>query len=199
MIRCSFSGKRFPCFQSDEHFTFRETMSHSGVCCSFNYNPSNISYEPLKVNSYGVRGGLSLIGTSFPHFNDGTSGNLFSDGFVLLMHSPYDFPTYDSIMTLLEVGKITSIGIYPTVTTLSNEVNSLPIQSRKCLVGRDVGLPMYRRTTCTIDCLRRFIYDKCDCHPYFLPVGDDDKRIQNCTVAYGECFHTIYCNNSIVS
>ncbi|KAG4077380.1 hypothetical protein HA402_009781 [Bradysia odoriphaga] len=159
--RCSFNKKRFSCFQDHQHFTFRETMTYAGMCCSFNYNPDNSSYQPLNVNSYGVRGGLSIIATSFPHAHDGASGLLFSDGFILFMHSPYDFPTEATSMALLEVGKITSIGIYPTLSTVSADVNALPLVSRRCLTGHDVGLAVYSQATCTTKCLTQFIYDRC--------------------------------------
>ncbi len=168
-------------------------MTHIGLCCSFNYNPTNLSYVPLKVNSYGVRGGLSIIATSFPHTNDGTSGLLFSDGYILFMHPPLDFPTTGSSMALLEVGKITSIGIYPTIVTASNDVTTLPLQSRKCLVGSDIGLKNYRRAACATNCLAQFIYDKCECHPYFLPAMDSDRQIRNCVVLDGECIQRNYC------
>ncbi len=168
-------------------------MTHIGLCCSFNYNPTNLSYVPLKVNSFGVRGGLSIIATSFPHTNDGTSGLLFSDGYILFTHPPLDFPTMDSSMDLLEVGKITSIGIYPTISTVSADIVALPLQSRKCLTGNDVGAKTYRRTTCFTHCLTRFIHEKCDCHPFFLPVLDGDDQPRNCVILDGECFQRIYC------
>ncbi|XP_037050326.1 sodium channel protein Nach [Bradysia coprophila] len=190
--RCSFNKKRFPCFQDHQHFTFRETMSYAGMCCSFNYNPDNSSYQPLNVNSYGVRGGLSVIATSSPHSNDGTSGLLFSDGFILFMHSPYDFPTEATSMALLEVGKITAIGIYPTISTLSADVNALPLVSRRCLTGNDVGLNYYSQATCRTKCMTQFIYDKCECHPYFVPATDNYSRIRDCAVTDGECFQRIY-------
>lgn len=169
-------------------------MTYSGICCSFNYNPDNSSYKPLHVNSYGVRGGLSIVATSYPHIIDGSSGLLLSDGFILFIHSPYDFPTEVTSMTLLEVGEITSIGIYPTISTVSADVHALPLASRRCLTGSDVGLNIYSRATCATKCTARFIYEKCDCHPYFLPALDDGdgKQIRHCVVTDGECFQRIY-------
>lgn len=172
-------------------------MSHVGVCCSFNYDPNNSSFEPMKTNSFGVRGGLSIIGTSLPHSNDGTSGLMLSDGFILLIHSPLDFPTEGLNTVLLEVGKITSIGIYPTISTVSTDVLALPLKSRKCLTGSDVGLNIYRRPACAMSCMKKFIYDKCDCHPYFLPAQDNTAPIRNCTVSDGECFQRIYCKDLV--
>ncbi|KAJ6635204.1 Sodium channel protein Nach [Pseudolycoriella hygida] len=190
--RCSFNKERFTCFQDHPYLTFRETMSYMGICCSFNYAPDNSSFEPMTINSFGVRGGLSFIGSSFPHLNDGTSGKLFSDGFFLIMHPPYDFPTEYASMQLLEVGKVTLVGIYPTISTLSAAVKALPIASRKCLIGSDVDLPIYRRPACTIQCLKMFIYEKCDCHPYFLPFDNNNSGIRNCTMLDGNCFQKIY-------
>lgn len=168
-------------------------MSHTGMCCSFNYNPDNSSYQPLNVNSYGVRGGLSIIATSFPHSNDGSSGLLFSDGFLLFVHSPYDFPTESNDMELLEVSKITLIGISPTKSTVSADVNALPLVSRRCLTGNDVKSNTYSRAACATKCMTQFIYDKCECHPYFLPAMGSDKQMRYCDVMDGECFQRIYC------
>lgn len=173
-------------------------MTHTGVCCSFNYNPDNSSYEPLNVNSYGVRGGLSIIATSLNQPNDGTSGLLFSDGFVFFMHSPYDFPTEASSMALLEVGKVALVGIYPTKQTVSADVTALPVVSRRCLIGSDVGLNIYRRAACATKCMTQFIYDKCRCHPYFLPAMDNETQLRDCVISDGECFQRIYCTKLIL-
>ncbi|KAG4077324.1 hypothetical protein HA402_009725 [Bradysia odoriphaga] len=190
--RCSFNKKAFPCFQDHEHLTFRETLTPSGVCCTFNFNPSNSSYQPLNVNSYGVRGGLSIIATSIPHTNDGMSGLLFSDGFIMHVHSPYDFPTDASYMTLLGIGQVTLVGVHPTLTTVSADVHALPVVSRRCLTGPDVGLNIYRRAACATKCMAQFIHEKCECHPYFLPAIDDGTQIRDCIVTDGECFQRIY-------
>ncbi|KAG4077329.1 hypothetical protein HA402_009730 [Bradysia odoriphaga] len=190
--RCSFNKKRFPCFQDHQHFTIRETMTHMGVCCSFNYNPGNSSYQPLNVNSFGIRGGLSIIATSYRHSNNGTSGLLLSDGFVLFMHSPYDFPTEATSMALIEVGKVALVGIYPSKSTVSDDVIALPVDSRRCLTGRDVGLKIYRRAACATKCMTQFVYDKCECHPYFLPAMENATQIRDCVVTDGECFQRIY-------
>lgn len=173
-------------------------MTYTGLCCSFNYNPSNSSYEPLSVNSYGVRGGLSVIATSFPHVNDGTSGLLFSNGFVVFIHSPHDFPTESTSMALLEVGKITSIGVYPTFSTVSADVKALPLVSRKCMTGSDNGLNIYSQASCATRCMTEFIHEKCECHPYFLPVMDGT-WIRDCSVIDGECFQRIYCTETFFS
>lgn len=167
-------------------------MSHIGVCCSFNYNPTNSSYNPLRVNSYGVRGGLSIISTSFPHLVDGSSGSIFSNGYILFMHPAYDFPNDGTSMALLQVGKITSIAIYPTISISTADVIALPLKSRKCLTGHDFGSTVYSRAACTSNCLTRFIYDKCECHPYFIPTPLDPK-LRQCTALDGDCFQKIFC------
>lgn len=168
-------------------------MTPFGVCCTFNFNPNNSSYQPLNVNSYGVRGGLSIIATSVPHSNDGSSGILFSDGFILHVHSPYDYPTESTYMTLLNIGKVTLVGVYPTASSVSDDMIALPLATRRCLTGSDVGSSMYSRDACAMKCMAQFIHDKCECHPYFLPAMDEGTQFRHCAVTDGECFQRIYC------
>lgn len=61
------------------------TTSHLGACCSFNYNPTNMDYIPFSSNTFGVKGGLTIIGTGFPEISDGKSGIIFSAGFVVYL------------------------------------------------------------------------------------------------------------------
>lgn len=168
-------------------------MTLSGVCCTFNFNPTNSSYQPLNVNSYGVRGGLSIIASSAPHTNEGESGLLLSDGFILKVHSPDDFSTEADYMTLLGIGKVTLVGVYPTISTASTDVIALPLATRRCLTGNDVGLNMYSKAACATKCMTQFIHEKCECHPHFLPAMDDGTQIRDCAVTDGECFQRIYC------
>lgn len=52
-----------------------------GACCSFNYHPKNPTYTPFASNTFGIYGGLSVIGTGRPQIADGKSGVFFSAGF----------------------------------------------------------------------------------------------------------------------
>lgn len=43
---------------------FVESYSYLGACCSFNYDPDLLGNEEhVKTNSYGINGGLNVIGT----------------------------------------------------------------------------------------------------------------------------------------
>lgn len=56
-----------------------------GACCSFNYHPTNPKYTPFVSNTFGIYGGLSVIGTGRPQIADGKSGVYFSAGFSVTL------------------------------------------------------------------------------------------------------------------
>ena len=44
--------------------TFVESFSYLGACCSFNYDPNSVGNEEhFKTNTFGINGGLNVIGT----------------------------------------------------------------------------------------------------------------------------------------
>lgn len=212
---CAWSKVEFDCFPADggtggdPHLSFRTTTSYLGVCCSFNYQPGNGSYDAYRASTFGTRGGLSIIGSGWPQVADGKSGVLFSSGFMMLLHHPYDYPVEGNQMNLVEIGAVTSVAVYPTLTHSSPEVQALPMRSRRCVLDGEVdggrgGAQMtavYRQPACAVGCTRRFIYHRCGCHPFHMPrpvgekaangsegLGGNLERVRDCTAIDAACF-----------
>ncbi|XP_055378962.1 uncharacterized protein LOC129610420 [Condylostylus longicornis] len=79
--KCLWGSKQFDCYNNSEGVTFSSVMTTSGICCAFNYKPNNNSFVPLKARTYGMRGGLTIIGKSS------------STGLYVFVHHPLDYPT----------------------------------------------------------------------------------------------------------
>lgn len=87
ILVCYWAGRKFPCFDKHEFFSWIDSTSHYGACCSFNYHPSvQETITPFAVNTFGVHGGLSVIGTGYPQASDGKSGALYSEGFMVRLY-----------------------------------------------------------------------------------------------------------------
>lgn len=164
-----------------------------GMCCSFNYHPGNSTYNAFRSPSFGTRGGLSIVGSGYPQVADGKSGALFSSGFVMLLHHPYDYPVEGNQQVFIEIGAVTSVAIYPTLYYASDDIRSMSIQSRSCILDNEwAESAVYRQPACNIGCTRKFVYDQCKCHPFFLP-RKSGEIIRDCTAIDAACYANIYC------
>ncbi|XP_052873492.1 sodium channel protein Nach-like [Anopheles cruzii] len=190
IVSCYWAGKKFPCFDKNAFLGWIGSTSHYGACCSLNYHPNEEKNSiPYAVNTYGMHGGLSVIGTGYPQASDGKSGALYSEGFMLMVHHPHDFAVEDAPLTLLRLGKETFVNVLPTDSRCSEQVLALPQSQRKCIIGSDFHPPIayYRQPACTLDCVRKEVHRKCGCHPFHLPRPRATK-IRNCTVYDSICF-----------
>lgn len=84
ILKCQWAGKSFPCFQNDKYFKWVTSMSHLGVCCSFNNQLNKPNHSLFSTNTFGIYGGLSVIGTGRPQVADGKSGVIFSAGYMVI-------------------------------------------------------------------------------------------------------------------
>lgn len=182
----------FPCFQENSYLKFTESTSYAGICCSFNYRPKNSSYEPYRSPSFGTRGGLSIIGSAHPQVSDGKSGIFFSSGLMMLIHHPFDYPVEGNQMKLIEIGVVTSVAIYPILSHCSDDVLALSVKSRQCIEDSTLGY-QYRQPACTVTCTRNVIYEKCKCHPFYMPLPQNGPYVRNCLAVDAECFSKYFC------
>ncbi|XP_055594577.1 sodium channel protein Nach-like [Uranotaenia lowii] len=194
IVVCYWAGKKFPCTQKHPFLSWIGSTSHYGACCSYNYHPNvQESLAPFAVNTYGIHGGLSIIGTGFPQASDGKSGALYSEGFMLMIHHPYDFAVESAPLTLLRLGTETFVSVTPTDSRCSAQVLGLPQEQRPCITGKDFPKPIknYRQPACTLECLRNHVHRKCGCHPFHLPIQsqipDSEKPIRSCTITDTLC------------
>ncbi|CRL01764.1 CLUMA_CG014980, isoform A [Clunio marinus] len=182
LLVCYFNGENFPCFQNHKFMTFVESYTYLGACCSFNYNPkANDQDEHFISNFFGINGGLNVIGTGRPQLSDGKSGAVYSEGFVVLVHHPNDFPVESSPTTYIQINKETFIDVQPIESSCSNQVLNLDFEQRKCIIPSDLNVKSYRQPECMLGCLRDEIHKRCHCHPFHLPKSD------NTTTDYRDC------------
>jgi acid-sensing ion channel, other len=178
--------------------TFVESYSYLGACCSFNYNPKAQDLEEFfRVNSFGVNGGLSVIGTGRPQASDGKSGAVYSEGFVVLVHHSNDFAVESAPTTYLPLSAETFIDVQPIHSSCSDQVLGLPFPQRKCIIPSDLRVKNYRQPECMLGCLRNEIHKRCGCHPFHLPKSDNETRyIRDCRAKDVNCFVINYCELS---
>lgn len=177
--------------------TFTESYSYLGACCSYNYNPSAIEGdEVFSSNYFGINGGLNVIGTGRPQASDGKSGAIYSEGFVAIVHHPFDFAVESAPTAMLQLGKETFMDVQPIYTSCSNQVLGLPFAQRKCIVPADLNQKSYRQPACMLRCLRQLIYTRCKCHPFHLPKDGND-TVRDCIAKDVMCFAENYCKLQI--
>uniref|UniRef100_A0A336M005 CSON006246 protein n=1 Tax=Culicoides sonorensis TaxID=179676 RepID=A0A336M005_CULSO len=209
--KCFWAQTEFPCFGTKNQTSklqWKSSFSFLGSCCSINYYPD--SREDLfKTESIGILGGLTILLTGAPQISDGKSGALYSDGFVLLAHHPNDFAVQSNYMTLLEQGTESFVEVFGSVLTCTNEVLSLPIPQRNCLLPSDLSKSYYRQPSCSLGCVRNKIYEFCGCHPYQMPRPFDEPNaeyVRDCITTDAMCivknmmtFKTLSCPECLPS
>ena len=180
--RCFWGGYEFPCRQEHEYLSFIPTTSYLGPCCSFNYNPRNLSYVPFSSNIYGINGGLIFIGV------EGSERNL-STGLIVLVHHPMDFVTESAASVTITSNSESFVEISPTVQSSSKDVLELSERKRDCLISDDLALSSYRQASCMLACQSELIMKKCQCQPYHLPNG---KAQHECKLNDSLCYSNEY-------
>lgn len=147
-----------------------------------------MSYSPWMAHNFGISGGLNIIGTGGIQLSDGKNGVLFSAGYMLIVHHVLDFPSEANQVTLVKVGHETSIAVDSTVSDCSEDVLTLPQAARSCILSEDFDLNyIYRQPDCVVSCVRNHIYEKCGCHPYYLPYPKSGQPMRNCTAMDAVC------------
>ncbi|XP_067633163.1 sodium channel protein Nach [Eurosta solidaginis] len=181
--RCYWGINEFPCRQQDEYLSFIATTSFLGPCCSFNYNPKNLSYVPFSANIFGIDGGLTIVGV------EGSERNL-STGLIVLVHHPMDYVTDATSSVTITSNSESFVEISPTVQSSATEVLELPKNKRDCLISDDLELHNYRQAACSLACQTEAIMKTCQCVPYHIPNAKDDYR--ECKLKDSACYSIHY-------
>ncbi|XP_062131197.1 sodium channel protein Nach [Drosophila sulfurigaster albostrigata] len=183
--RCFWGYEEFPCNQTHEYLSFIPTTAFLGPCCSFNYNPRNISYVPFSANIFGMDGGLTFIGA------EGSERNL-STGLIVLVHHPMDYVTETAASVTITARSESFVEVSPTVQSSSTEVLELSESKRDCLISDDLQLRNYRQAACMLSCQTEAIGKRCGCHPYLLPVVS--QKFKECNLNDTFCYSDNYDN-----
>ncbi|XP_037886717.1 sodium channel protein Nach [Glossina fuscipes] len=192
---CFWGSDEFLCHQNHEYLSFIPTTSYLGPCCSFNYNPRNLSYIPFAANTFGIDSGLSFIGV------EGSERSL-STGLIIHVHHPMDFATEAAASVTITSNSESFIQILPTVQSASTEVLKLAHNKRDCLTSNDLDLSNYRKAACSLSCERDFIIEKCHCQPYHLFNEETNYRECKlndslCYMENYEAFKTVQCKDCL--
>ncbi|XP_020716692.1 pickpocket protein 28 [Ceratitis capitata] len=154
-----------------------------GPCCSFNYNPKNLSYVPFSSNIFGIDGGLTIVGV------EGSERNL-STGLIVLAHHPMDYVTEATSSVTITSNSESFVEISPTVQSSATEVLELSQGKRDCLISDDLELHSYRQAACSLACRTEAIMKKCQCVPYHIPNAKADYR--ECKLNDSTCYSQNY-------
>lgn len=107
----------------------------------------------------------------------------------MIMHHPLDFPVEGNVVRLVEIGHITSVAVYPTLSYCTDEVLALPARDRRCLHSKDQDSKEYRQSSCNMECLRDLLYATCKCHPYYMPKPENGRHeIRQCEAIDAACY-----------
>ncbi|XP_054740035.1 sodium channel protein Nach [Anastrepha obliqua] len=181
--RCYWGITEFPCRQRHEYLSFISTTSFLGPCCSFNYNPKNLSYVPFSANIFGIDGGLTIVGA------EGSERNL-STGLIVLVHHPMDYVTEVTSSVTITSNSESFVEISPTVQSSSPEVLELSQGKRDCLISDDLELHNYRQAACLLACRTEALMKLCNCVPYHMPNSLVDFR--ECKLNDSACYSQNY-------
>lgn len=166
-------------------------MSHLGICCSINYRAVNRT-ALFSINYFGLGSGLNIVLSNNPKLSDGISGALSSNGLMLLLHHPYDFPSAITDVVLIRPKRDNFIAVYPIITTCAPNVLELSPQERKCVQPTDYSEHKYDPSECEKDCFNDKVHATCGCHPYYLPLSKKG-TVRSCNVSDVFCFKDNFC------
>jgi amiloride-sensitive sodium channel len=198
ILYCSFAGQKFPCFQNkSSQYTWVDSFSHLGACCSFNYHPSFDNVEPIQTPFFSINGGLAIVGTGRPQASDGKSGPIYSEGFEAIIHHPDDYAVQAHSTAFIQLNRETFIDVIPTSSGVEDKVLALPFRQRNCINSKDFDYFEYRQPACMLECLKKKVYEKCACHPYHLPRASslqmENSTLRDCKVVDAMCFVNNFC------
>ncbi|XP_045537961.1 sodium channel protein Nach-like [Papilio machaon] len=171
--RCFFQNKLYPC---DE--LFEPVLTKLGVCCTFNSiykfandkrNEKKPNFIKYKVKTNGFEDGLTVIADYDPE--DAVNGTVQHAGATRVMFTDWSEFPLEGESTLAHPGIETFLLISATYTYCSDEVETLPVESRKC-VFRDTILPHfgeYHHTDCELNCLVSKVESDCHCLFFYVP------------------------------
>lgn len=128
---------------------------------------------------------------------DGKSGALFSSGFIMMIHHPKDFPVEGNPLKLIEIGVITSVAVYPTLSRCTDDVLALPSKTRRCVQPGDMDGANYRQPACDVECTRNYMYRTCGCHPFYMPYPTKRSSVRECMAVDAVCFSKHMCKKCV--
>ncbi|XP_076231028.1 sodium channel protein Nach isoform X2 [Calliopsis andreniformis] len=171
---------------------FQTSISHEGMCCSFNYITherilENPNIKPYKMTSCGYQSGLNVLLNLEP--GDYHASSIGSVGVKVMLHDPYDYPDYDTASRLISNNEYSFLTVHPEETYATDSVRELPVSARPCIFADeedtisdneekgDFTFAKYSFRNCMVQCRSAVIKAKCGCIPFYYP--QNNTRICN--------------------
>lgn len=145
-----------------------------GTCCTFNYHPLKKSNASI-LNQIGILGGMNILFAG----RDATT-----EGVSLIITKPGSFITHSSEIFNLIPGYDNFFRLHLTHDTFSSDYKNLPVSLRRCFTISDGKPSLVFQTRCWLVCAAANAHEKCDCHPYFLPIIEPaHKSVRSCDIS----------------
>lgn len=158
----------------------RVTTVH-GTCCAFNYHPLGKANASV-LNQEGLLGGMDIL------FAGEEASSL---GAILIITQPGSYITHSVESFNIVPGFDNFFGLYLTNEIYSSDYEKLPLRLRRCFLVSDGKPSLVFQTRCLLLCAAKNAHDKCNCHPYFLPIIEPaHKSVRSCNVGDTMCIRT---------
>ncbi|KAJ8713902.1 hypothetical protein PYW08_007522 [Mythimna loreyi] len=176
------------CYLEGKHYEncsdlFKPILTVHGYCCAFNSQYSfngkrNMiipNFKNRTVQAVGFTNALIVV-TDYD-VEDAMPGTLVNAGAILVMYTDWtEFPSDDEMAVIDTRGESYHI-LHAVYTYCSDDVQSLPVWSRKCYFEDEHHLPFFRKyhnSDCDHMCYVAAVYKACGCFPAFLPFIRED-------------------------
>ncbi|XP_063367672.1 sodium channel protein Nach-like [Cydia amplana] len=190
---CAFKLKKRPCSE-----LFRPILTKQGLCCAFNSvylfkdkrrNERDPHFKPHMATTRGIYDSLRVVVDYEPE--DALPRTLFHVGAIRVMFTDWtEFPADDE--TNLVYPRVEAfLTIQGTYTYCSEEVTSLPPNSRECLFEDERRLQSfvdYHNSDCDHLCYIRAVEQHCHCKPVYVPYVGTQK---SCDVTKIRCISKV--------
>jgi hypothetical protein len=169
-----------------------EILTEYGLCYSFNIATSDKMFKNDSVTSdlnyklFNFRGKSETLPiprrtihlTKGFYFNARYSKdflknliNIQNDGFILLIHDPYEYPSKHSSQMILNDGIRKKVFIDPKIYDIDDSLLEMSPKERNCYVKDEKHLKffnVYTKNNCEMECLTDFMINRCNCVEFFM-------------------------------
>ncbi|CAG7826654.1 unnamed protein product [Allacma fusca] len=137
---------------------------------------------PLKALGAGRSRGLTLMLDTLRC--DTVPTDSFK-GLRVLVHDPEEFPAVGERGFIVGPGMETQVAVTATDTFSAEVLRAFTAERRGCYFSDEFPLKYYKeysRSSCVLECENNFIFEKCNCVPYYAPGNYSEKSHGVCSV-----------------
>ncbi len=147
------------------------------------WEQANINYDNILLDKPGFRrqyplrqffpgrsAGLSIL--LDPHMDDYYCTSTDSEGFVLGLNVPIDYPRMKDNGQAIRTSTESFVSVYPEITMSDESAKSFDLEKRRCYFEGEMILKHYTKYTasnCMDECIARKTMEQCGCVRYYMP------------------------------